>query len=155
MAPEDHQHAWAPGAKDGKGRGSSSFSGTQSREGCGSGPKRAPGAWIPRPRFTRGRPQETEPQCLRVLGPCTSQAERILSQQYRSETARPQLWPLKVPSHLLLPPASWPTEATQDPESSSPPARTHRLGSSNGGWAGGVAALGVRGPGTLSPPRAR
>lgn len=69
---------------DGKGRGSASFSGTQSRgrEGCGSGPEGAPGAWIPHPLFTRVCPQETEPQCLQVLRPCTSWAERILSQQY-------------------------------------------------------------------------
>lgn len=76
----------------------------------------------------------------------------------RPETARPQLWPLKAPSRLPLPPSSWPTEATRDPVAASLPTRTHRLGSSGvraGAGLNGVAASGVRGPGTLSPPRAR
>lgn len=79
LSTNGSQGSWARlglGAKDGKGRGSTSFSGTQNREGCGSGPKGAQGAWSP--RLTRVRPQNTEPQCLWVLRPYTSLVERIL-----------------------------------------------------------------------------
>lgn len=146
-ARRDHPRARAPGAKDGKGRGSTSFSGTQCWEGLREWPGGSTECLDPAPapkRLSSSASGSWDPVIVRLSESCLSNTQL--------EVARPQLWQLAEDAQPPTPPAIW------DSVAMSPPSCTHRLGSSGdqaGAGLDGVATSGVRSPGTLSPPRTR